>query len=226
MKTNLYTNFYQDTNAARQQEIVTCLTINLYNPEIDQVFIIVAKHDEGALDNLIEQTKKVVDTNKIRKLVIDGRPIFNDFFNYSTFEPEAMNIIANADIFQDAESLRKLKKWNWGNNCLALSRWDIQDNGLNLQEAVHFDRPDSQDTWITKGGFPSINLANFTMGIAGCDNVVAYLLSQHKNVINPSRTIKTYHYHLVNARNYINPNGQVTERLKPPYKLIEATTLP
>jgi hypothetical protein len=89
---------------------------------------------------------------------------------------------------------------------------------------VLFDRADSQDTWIFKGGVNQVSGADFTMGIAGCDNAIAHLLEQHGyNVINPSRTIKTYHLHLTNIRNYTDISGNAIQRIQPPYKLINPT---
>ena len=108
--------------------------------------------------------------------------------------------------------------------CLALTRWDISDKDDYKNGAVFFDRPDSQDTWIFRGGIPQMAGAEFGLGLCGCDNSIAYMIEQcGYNVINPSRTIKTYHLHLTNVRNYIDVVGQVIERIPPPYKLLHPT---
>jgi hypothetical protein len=105
---------------------------------------------------------------------------------------------------------------------LALSRWEIQNLEKNI--STHFDRDDSQDTWIFLGSVNNINLADFTLGVCGCDNKIAYLLGENGYyVINPSKTLKTYHLHLTNVRNYLNVVGEATERIPPHYKLIETT---
>jgi len=45
--------------------------------------------------------------------------------------------------------------------------------------------------------------ANFTQGVPGCDNKIAYLLQEAGYVVtNPSTTIKTYHLHLSGIRHY------------------------
>jgi len=112
---------------------------------------------------------------------------------------------------------------------LSLTRWDVKaDNVFNtnnhVDSSVLFDTPDSQDTWIFMGGVPQISGADFTLGKAGCDNSIAYMLEQSGyNVLNPSRTIKTYHLHLTNIRNYTDVVGHAIERIQPPYKLLYPT---
>jgi hypothetical protein len=59
------------------------------------------------------------------------------------------------------------------------------------------------------------------MGVAGCDNRLAYELEQAGFiVINPSLSIKTYHLHLTNIRNNINEVGQNIIIIPPPYKMV------
>ncbi len=78
-----------------------------------------------------------------------------------------------------------------------MTRYDIKDG-----EPVFFDRWDSQDSWWFKGAMKNIN-APFNLGHPGCDNSLAYLLKQAGyNVTNPSRTVKTYHLHSNDTRNW------------------------
>ena len=126
-----------------------------------------------------------------------------------------INIISNLDIIIPQETLysevsKTINDYIDSKTCLALSRWDIQENNTY----VHFDRSDSQDTWIFIGGVPNINGADFTLGKCGCDNKILYLLDESGYfLINPSKTLKTYHLHLTNIRNY----GNV---IPPPYNLL------
>lgn len=224
MKANLYINFYVDKNPERQNELNKCLIDNLLNSEVDNVYIII---DSIHIDSL----KKILDSykylfSKIRLIDCKIRPTFNDYFKVTNVysSDDDLSIIANTDIIIPSDTISKLKHWHWNSNyCIALCRYDIT-NGLTM-EYEFFNRPDAQDTWIIKGKFPTHERANFTLGVAGCDNVIAYCLSDYFKVINPSLEIKTYHLHLTNVRNYISEHNQI-ERLSPPYLVIHPTNLP
>ena len=230
MKINLFTTLYIDKNKLRQNELETCVFENILNDLIDRVFVLIENPSifYGYKSNTLKsiQNKLEEQNPKAIAIFVKKRPSFKDYFEKTQGYKNDINIISNSDIVFNKESLKRLKKWNWGNYCLALSRYDIKRVD-NLYCGELFDRADSQDTWIKKGAFPNIPKATFTMGIAGCDNVIAHLLSNHLTIINPSLEIKTYHLHLTNVRNYIE-NGKLDEikRLPPPYKLIKPTCLP
>lgn len=138
------------------------------------------------------------DSFYIHKL--EGRPTFKDFFNAinKVTEPTDINIIANSDIYFEyinSDNFIRLTH----NDCLALSRWDVQPDG----SAVHYNNSGSQDTWIFRGAIKMVEGANFTQGIPGCENKLAYLLQQAGyTVTNPSLSIKTYHLHNSGIRYY------------------------
>lgn len=97
------------------------------------------------------------------------------------------------------------------NECFALTRWQMIDN--YHENAELFDRIDSQDVWCFRGYPPKVN-ADFYMGVPGCDNSIAYLLHEAGvKLLNPSRTIRTYHYHISLKR-----TRNVLERIPKPYK--------
>ena len=111
--------------------------------------------------------------------------------------PDDVNIICNSDIFFD-ETILLAPQHLKHREVFALSRWDyISDQRIKL-----FDRRDSQDTWMWKGKMEGV-ISGFTLGRRGCDNRIAY---EFKNagykVTNPSRSIKSYHVHNSNVRNY------------------------
>lgn len=131
---------------------------------------------------------------------IQGRPTFKDFFNAinKVTLPTDINIIANSDIYFQELDYNHFQHLT-PNDCYALSRWDVQPDG----SAIHYNNSGSQDTWIFRGAIKMVEGANFTQGIAGCDNKIAYLLKQAGyNVTNPSLSIKTYHLHLSGIRSY------------------------
>lgn len=124
---------------------------------------------------------------------------YNDFFtriNKVITNEDDISIICNSDIFFD-ETIELANKIE-PKQLYALSRWDWHQN----QPPILFNRPDSQDTWIVRGTISNVD-GNFTLGKKGCDNRIAHEF--HKagySVINPSKSIKTYHVHGSNIRNY------------------------
>jgi len=228
LKVNLFINYYQDKNSDRQLELEICVLSNILNKKIDTINIVVANNDLVALikmkEKLTSATSKGIQ-DKIHIIPFEQRPTYNNYFKFTEKYPNDINIISNKDMIMDADSLQKLKKWNWENRCLALSRWDFINHNLDIKEAVHFNRADSQDTWMVKGSFKQCNGNDFGLAIAGCDNKIALMLSEHYDIINPSLDVKAYHYHISNIRNYTNINNLPIERIQPPYKLITPPTL-
>lgn len=216
---NLILNYYVDKRADRNAELQTCFMRNLNNPDIHNIVVVSNESDYLSLVDKCENKHKIIP------IITESRPTFNDYFGITRtlFNGEDnINIISNLDIIIPSETLKLVGNYINNNTCLALSRWDIQDLDKNISSL--FDRADSQDTWIFLGSVKNIGMADFTLGKAGCDNKIAYLLSENGYyVINPSKTLKTYHLHLTNVRNYLNVVGEAIERVPPPYKLIETT---
>lgn len=144
--------------------------------------------------------QKNLDNPHINVVIIETeeKPTYNLFFqkiNEMT-GPDDINIICNSDIFFDETII--LTATMKHKQVYALSRWDyINEHNIKL-----FDRHDSQDTWIVKGRVENV-ISNFTLGKKGCDNRIAYEFKNAGYLIsNPSRSIKTYHVHNSNIRNY------------------------
>lgn len=223
MKVNLFVNFYQDKQKARQNELLTCVLANIYNSEIDTVNLLVENKDNDSLKKFLSNN---FDSNKVNIIPFEGRPTYNDYFSFTKKYPDDINIVSNKDMVMDVKSLRRLKSWDWKNYCIAISRWDFINDDLNIAEAERYDHADSQDTWMVKGSFPQIVGADFGLGNRGCDNAIAYLLTTKYQVINPSIDIKSYHYHLTGIRNYIDKNGNMDAAIPPPYHLPVPIKLP
>lgn len=126
------------------------------------------------------------------------KPTYSFFFNKinELTGPDDINIICNSDIFFDDTILLTQHLAHRASYCL--SRWDY----INSQNTKLFDRSDSQDTWIVRGPVQSV-IGNFTLGKRGCDNRIAWELKDAGYPpTNPARSIKTYHVHNSNVRNY------------------------
>lgn len=108
-----------------------------------------------------------------------------------------INIICNSDIFFD-DTILLAEQYLHGRSVWALTRYDY----INEHNIRFFDRRDSQDTWIWRGKMEGV-IGGFTLGRRGCDNRIAHEFRDSGHPIsNPSRTVKTYHVHNSNVRNY------------------------
>jgi hypothetical protein len=219
MAFHIYTTFYQDQNYNRALELKLATSLNLQLP-FTSFTIFIDKFDLTNIDlGFFEYYKKTKNLNIIIKEV---RPTFNDIFDKIALDSkEAKNddvfIFMNTDIF--LYDLSQFIQVGGENVAYALSRYD-KING----QTILFDRSDSQDTWVFFGK-TNINLSiPINFGIAGCDNRLAHEIEKSGYVVkNPSKSIKTIHYHESNIRNYINSQGVVENRIPPPYKLVEPT---
>lgn len=224
MNYNLIVNFYQDKTSERQAELDFSLIENFKNQKFEHFLVIVSEKDYSKLLSICPEDCK----KKLIPVVIETRPTYNDYFYFisKTFpDTNNINVLSNLDIIIPEETLIYSTFYlTEPKSCLALTRYDI-NNGENYKSnSTFFNRADSQDTWIFKGSVENISGANYGLGIAGCDNGIAHLLETVGYVVkNPSITLKTYHLHLTNIRNYTNVVGQAIERIPPPYKLLTPT---
>jgi len=165
------------------------------------------------------ELKTCIDNNHSLKSIDEiipyaDRPTFNELFKLGTSKLQSemdITIIANSDIYFTDESIQLIKRHITPDTCFALSRWDVRNGN-----AILFNRADSQDVWIFQGAIPQMEGADFGLGFAGTDNAIAHIISMNGyRVVNPALTIKAFHLHESNVRNY-NPMNKV----QPPYKLI------
>jgi len=206
VKINLFTSYYIDKHPARQKELDECLRTNVGLKEIDMVYVLT---EEGIDADILKH-------NKIINVVLKSRPTYNSFFEViKMFSDDTdWNIIANSDIHFDS-TITKVEQYKRTNKpvCFALTRWEVE------KDRVFFlNRPDSQDTWIFQGK-PAKVQGDFYLGTCGCDNAIADRFhNSGYHVMNPSKTIKTYHLHQSGVRRY-NTENKVAQ----PYKILNPT---
>ena len=237
-KVNLFIGFYNDKDSNRQLENDFCLLKNIANPLIDNIYVLL-DNDKTILPgflsdaatlapiqlpwSLTNQSMNETVSNKLHVKNVAKRPTFRDFFQVmnSVSQRNDVNIIANCDIFFD-DTLQLVKDKLKPNQCYALARWEIQsDDTLSLCTL-----PFSQDTWMLSGPIsPSkLNAMNidFYQGLLACDMRIAYeLKSVGYDVVNPSRTIKTYHMHKTQVRNYSESTRVHGKTLEVPITTLE-----
>lgn len=147
------------------------------------------------IDMALKMNEKVFD----RVIVISGRPTFEELFSIA--QEGTINCYCNSDIyFESTELLHQVQP----NECYAITRQDL----IGTQYASG-----SQDAWIFRGLIKPV-LAPFTMGLWGCDNRLAFELSKHYTVKNPSLSIRLRHLHAVDNRNY---QRSPANTVPPPY---------
>jgi len=185
---NLITSFYETSNQHRNNEILDCLSRNIKNKFIEKIYLL-NEQDYPILSKIENASGKIVAINLGKRLT------FADAISFVNSNLVGkICIIANSDIYYD-HTLTRLLTYNFKNKIMALSRNDMK-------------RKDSQDSWI--GVAPlNINLvkSDFAFGVLGCDNVFAKVCRDSGYiVINPCKTIKSYHLHFSNFRTYSKKN--------------------
>ena len=227
LNVNLITSFYIDKNEKRQQEIEYCLIENFRNPTISKVAAFLCDEESNIRINEIIQTY-YLDKNKFQPILYGAtkRPTYDDHFSVTQQFKDDINIISNSDIMFDEYGITSMIDYfldNGKKKCIALSRYELK-NDYSHVNASHLDYEWSQDCWIFYGGVDSDESYSFPLGKPGCDNRIAFVLAQNGyEVINPSKTIRTYHLHLSQVRHYTSNDS---DRIQPPYKLLPTTFLP
>jgi GR25 family glycosyltransferase involved in LPS biosynthesis len=221
---NVFYNFYKPENFDRYGEIIYCFNRLLKNKNIDNLYVLCSN------DLLIEDEKLI-------KIKIDGQPRYRDFFNIIDFytNESDINIILNSDCYIDETGIDLIKNNISEDDAYVLSRWDILE--IKPLKIKHFnkvynnDQGVSQDAWIFIG-HPKKELdGDYKMGMAGCDNSIAYeFYTSGYKISNPSFSIKIYHYHLTNIRTYgdygTNFDNRSEHRIQLPHKFVPSSFLP
>ena len=193
----------------RHDEYTKTLQYNIDNMYIDKIVLLV--EDTPNIDPSILKNK--VDIVKVKR-----QPTYGDYFNY--INEEYYNwicVLGNLDIMY-TDSIITVHEYIDDDTVIALSRYEINpDNSLTPMTGGE----GSQDTWIFKSKIRVDNMAsNFTMGIGGCDNRIAYELQKNYKVINPCSQIISMHMHRSNIRTW---DTQPILNLAEGYSLINPT---
>ena len=233
------TMLYNEKNIDRQQEYITCLKHNLEHPSINHIHVLYDIESDNQSNNILAFLQK----NKVSITYISGRATYGDFFNLAKESyPDKYIIIANADIFFD-DSLRLLETFDFTDVFLALTRWNIRqacapilaDSQWNQEKKQllghHFNPATktsginslSTDVWIFKSPLKKFEHDDIVLGTQWCDPCIVYQAQKAGlKVINPCLTIRCYHLHQTNIRNW-------TWQDKPPknypYSLLQYTFL-
>lgn len=190
----LLINYYIDKNRTRQAELLKCLEKNIANPLIDNIVVF---HEADVIPP---------ESIKIISVVHKRRPSYQQFFEYGN-NFSGVKILSNSDIYFD-ETLVFANKIKTG-QVYALTRWD---EGIKHR---FYGKINSQDVWIWRG---SLHVpADFSLGVPGCDNSIAYLLhAAGYELSNPSLSIQCIHIHQSQIRHY-----NEKDKINPPWAFLK-----
>lgn len=203
----LFINYYKDKDPKRDEEIEECFWRN------QQIFDEIYVFDECSKD---------IGGSVVGRIRPSYRTLF-EAANSKINSPDDISIIANSDIaFPDA-SLRLIETHLKPNMCFALTRWDtptsvppVNQMSGRIDEWQIRMNACSQDAWCFRGPIKIPAYCDFYLGKPGCDNRIAWeLLRVGYRVLNPCKSIKTYHHHMSQVRNH-----NQSERIMEPYYFV------
>lgn len=203
---HLVISLYNESNISRALELHYCLRENLNNKYITKVHILMENSDNSSyfLSECINELMVTFGENeKIKIIPFNGRPTFNDYFEYCNKNIEGNTIVANSDIVYD-DTLNKIENII-ENEFIVLTRYNKYDDTFKI---FHFTEKDkisikilnnkvnifSQDTWIFKSPmYDNIDIPMF-VGSMFSDGFINYKLSTSKfKVYNKAKFIRSYH---------------------------------
>ncbi len=197
----LIINLYNEAHEERISEYLECLNRNFDHPQIDKIHVFYDTTKDETKDHIILDTLK---SKNLEITFIEGRISFKKIFDFANTNYQGWRVVlANADIYFD-ETLQLAKEVNLFNSILALTRWNIQDDGtlkpylFNGQPAVL-----SQDVWIFDTPIKNFDHLDIKLGTAFCDGYIAYLgYKAGYKLFNPCLSIISHHLHKSNVRNW------------------------
>lgn len=208
----MFTQFYKPKEKIREMEINETLRLNTDCEFVDKIVIFLEKEEDRESIKRILAKKPRSALAKIRFVSLLHRLTYSDFFSYinSSEVPENTYVaLTNADIYFD-QTIGNIWSISMENRLLALVRYEHSDNGP-MSARMFGPRPDSQDTWIFSAASikqrnwtpQQLEKFNYQLGIPGCDNSFTTDMIREKFLtVNPAGTIRTYHYHSSQIRNY------------------------
>lgn len=174
----LITHWYEESNPIRRHELLTALQENATNPFIT-AFVV--------LDMSGNESEQYVDPRNSAVVPVDHRPTFSEMAIHGSSSLSDINVIINTDCYIEHADTPLLETLE-------------QDQAFCISR-VGYHIEYSQDCWAWRGELKVE--AAFHMGIPGCDNHLAKLMSDAGlTPINPCKSIRIVHLHDSGVRNY------------------------
>ena len=203
-------NWYETSNAKRQEEIDDALRRMIACPEIHEIVLLVG--DDATFDFPSEKVV-FVDYRKLANQHATGRPTFSHFVESldARTGPNDVNWFLNSDCWFD-HTVRLSAKMDLA-QFWCITRRDKNARGQYALWNVDF----SQDAWgfFGKSRFDLAKIVDLVPGTVGCDNYLAWVgHDAGYRVRNPSRDVCLFHNHEDAERSTLT-------RRPPPYALIQ-----
>ena len=200
----LITSLYNETEEVRIAEYIVCMEKNLAHAGIGTIHVFYDTSKDDKEKNIL------LDYLRAQPVVIHyiaGRPTYHDCFELANLlHPDQPIIIGNADVYYN-ETLSLLDTYNLTDKFLALTRWNVQEDGsLKIYMWPH-EKPaiGSQDTWIFKTPIAPFQDKTILIGVPHCDARIAYQANQSGlKVLNPCLSLQCCHVHLSGIRHYMS----------------------
>jgi hypothetical protein len=207
----IITFLYNEKDARRVAEYKECMEKNLKHTAIESIHVLYDTTDDRRRTD-DGKKYKVLDYLRKKNVQISyyssGRPTFQYCLDLAnTCYPGKKIILMNADIYFD-KTLNRLFEVSLEDRIFACTRWDIRKDMEPLLLCDKDGAPNamSQDVWIFQTPIRTIECGNLQIGTPHCEKQFA--LAAHNaglSLYNPCLSIKCYHLHLSNIRNYRQP---------------------
>jgi hypothetical protein len=179
-------------NSPRNSEVLSALDLNLKNPSISKINILLE-------ESKLKLSRDIVFNPKVSIILLKKgwRTKFSDIIGAIPISSSNINIILNSDIVLSYSELYKIQKID-KNDLIVLSRYEISDNSSTIDEFIQtgklIDNCASSDVWIFKG-HPNV-VADIYMGIPGCENMLIMdFVRKNYDIYNLGKIIPSYHLH-------------------------------
>jgi len=192
-----FTQYYKSDKGRRQKEIRKCLEMNVECSIIDKIVLLNEK----------DFSSDFPATTKIEQVIMGKRLTYRHVVEwiYNNAPKDVICVFANADIYLDSETWKDVWSTKLEDVCMALLRWDVQEDGSTK---VFGPRNDSQDTWALLSDSVKAKTWDWApleiqFGTPGCDNaILVEMLRKRFLIVNPAMSLKTNHLQLTGIRNY------------------------
>ncbi len=211
-KFNLITVLYNEKNAKRVDEYISCFEKNLAHECIDEICVVYDRSGDFGETVVLDFLK----SKHIKIVYVDGRPSYGFCFDLANkIFPDSKVILSNADIYFN-ETLNLLSDYDLTNKFLAITRWAILEDGRIEPYVDKQGKPNifSQDTWIFKTPLKKFKNDAIEIGVPACDGRIAFQARKEGlQILNPCLSVQCCHLHASEIRNYSFSNIQKHEVL-------------
>jgi len=198
----------------RQAEYLWCIFQNALHPSVAKLHLIIQDDPSVAYLQRWKDFPLLKATGKLATTLFPRspqQPLYSDLFQYAnnTVPLGELAMVTNADIFLDSDFV--LPKFADENlDAFALTRWESPGVAPLITEYRG-----SHDSFIFKPPLPKefIESVQHPQNAYKAENIVIYELQRHRTVKNPCKSVRVYHKHAADFRQWLPPqDDEANER--------------